>query len=129
MVILIVERVSQKGDANSARIHDTSKKREKIEFTRSTGQVRAQVKFESRVKFESGSIFLFFDFFLLFISSGCYFCLYNDVLVATVWFAIFFVIDRLSHYRYDSLSLCKAIPHPSVYMNFLRRLRPVFVYT
>ena len=36
----------------------------------------------------------------------------------------------LSHlYRYDSLSLYKDIPHPSVFMNFLRRLRPVFAYT
>ena len=52
------------------------------EFTHSTSQGRARVKFESRAKFESGSIFLFFDCFLLFISSGCYFCLYNDMLVA-----------------------------------------------
>ena len=52
------------------------------EFTHSTSQVRARVKFESRAKFESGSKFSFFDFFLLFISYGCYFRLHNDVLIA-----------------------------------------------
>ena len=98
-------------------------------------QVQARVKFESRAKFESGSIFLFFNSFLLFISSGCYFRLHNDGLVANrkkynyILFAIFFDIDRLSRYHYDSLSLHKDIPHPSVFMDFLRRLRPVFAYT
>ena len=55
---------------------------ELVEFTHSTSQVRARVKFESRAKFESGSIFLFSIFFLLFISSGCYFRLHSDLLVA-----------------------------------------------
>ena len=91
---------------------------------------------ESRAKFESGSIFSFFDFFLLFISYGCYFRLHNDVLVANrknykclvCNIAIFFIIDRLSHYCYDSLSLYKDIPHTYL-MKFLRRLTPVFAYT
>ena len=101
------------------------------EFTHSTSQVRARVKFA-----ESGSIFSFFDFFLLFISYGCYFRLHNDVLVANrknykclvCNIAIFFIIDRLSHYCYDSLSLYKDIPHTYL-MKFLRRLTPVFAYT
>ena len=42
----------------------------------------ARVKFKSQAKFELGSIFLFCDFFLLFMSSGCYFRLHNDVRVA-----------------------------------------------
>ena len=42
-----------------------------VEFTHSTSQVRAQVKF-----------FLLFDSFLLYMSSGCYFRLHNDVRVA-----------------------------------------------
>ena len=96
----------------------------------------ARVKFESRAKFESGSIFSFFDFFLLFISYGCYFRLHNDVPVANrknykclvCNIAIFFIIDRLSHYCYDSLSLYKDIPHTYL-MKFLRRLTPVFAYT
>ena len=110
--------------------------RDSCEFAHSTSQVRARVKFESRAKFESGSIFSFFDFFLLFISYGCYFRLHNDALVANrknykclvCNIAIFFIIDRLSHYCFDSLSLYKDIPHTYL-MKFLRRLTPVFAYT
>ena len=43
------------------------------------------------------------------------------------YIAIFFIIDRLSHYCYDSLSLYKDIPHTYL-MKFLRRLTPVFSY-
>ena len=42
--------------------------------------------------------------------------------------AIFFIINRLSHHCYDSLSLYKDIPHTYL-MKFLRRLTPVFAYT
>ena len=57
------------------------------EFTHSTSQVRARVKFEpeSSSSHEPSSSqdpsFYFSMFFLLFISSGCYFRLHSDVLV------------------------------------------------
>ena len=113
-----------------------------------TSRVRARVKFESRAQFESGFIFLFFDFFLLFISSGCYFRLHNDVLVANRKNYNCLVCNVLRYrslepsgtiYRYDSLpsvavqrytaSLSVSDRLLSVFMNFLRRLRPVFAYT
>ena len=133
---LLIARVKFEPESSSSpsQVRVTSQVR--VEFTHSTSQVRARVKFESRAKFESGSIFLFFEFFLLFISYGCYFRLHNDVLVANKKnykclvcnIAIFFIIDRLSHYCYGSLSLYKDIPHTYL-MKFLRRLTPVFAYT
>ena len=105
------------------------------EFTHNKSQVRVTSSSHEPSSSQDPS-FHFCDFFLLFISYGCYFRLHNDVLVANrknykclvCNIAIFFIIDRLSHYCYDSLSLYKDIPHTYL-MKFLRRLTPVFAYT
>ena len=124
----------------------------KREFTHSTSRVRARVKFESSSSHEpsssQGPSFYFSIFFLLFISSGCYFRLHNDVLVAHRKNYNCLVCNVLRYrslepsgtiYRYHSLpsvavqrytaSLSVSDRLLSVFMNFLRRLRPVFAYT
>ena len=78
----------------------------------SPSQVR--VTSQVRVRFQ-----FFFSLSLLFISSDCY--SRNDVQVVN------FQVCNILHYRSLEL-LWKHIRHPFMFINFLRRLRPVVAY-
>ena len=73
------------------------------------------------------SIFFFFLCLLVVIFVYIMTCESQTERFMTIWFAIFFVFDRLSHYRKDSLPLYKDRPFPI--HEFSKKIKDLYLLT